>query len=104
MFVIWHYAIRFLIPLLLTVAGQIYAATNDQTDNALPILRFSDNQWFELSITSQSRPETAFDIEDEQNRERMKDRQENEKGRDSVFPDELDFMNELRLRYQLRFK
>ena len=102
MVVIRRYATRFLIPLLLAVAGQSYAV--EQTDSALPIFRFNENQWFELSITQQSRPETAFDIEDEQNRERMKDRQENEKGRDNVFPDELDFMNELRLRYQFRFK
>ncbi len=102
MVVIRRYATRFLISLLLAVAGQSYAA--EQTDSALPIFRFNENQWFELSITQQSRPETAFDIEDEQNRERMKDRQENEKGRDNVFPDELEFMNELRLRYQFRFK
>ena len=104
MVMIRRYAIRFMIPLLLAIAGQGFAAATEQTDSALPIFRLNDNQWFELSITTQTRPETAFDIEDEQNRERMRDRQENEKGRDNVFPDELDFMNELRLRYQFRFK
>ena len=102
MVVFRRFATRFLMFLLLVVAGQSYAT--EQTDSALPIFRLNDNQWFELSITTQSRPETAFDIEDEQNRERARERQENDKGRDNVFPDELEFMNELRLRYQFRFK
>lgn len=92
----------FLIFLLSTAAGQCCA--DEYVDNALPLFRFSDTQWFDLSITSHPRFETAFDIEDEQNRKRMKERHGNEKGHDSFLPDELDFTNELRLRYQFRFK
>ena len=78
--------------------------TSTQSESqGLPIFRFNDDHWFELTIPSQNRPENAIEIQDQINRERQAENAL-EEGKSQFFPDNLDFLNDIQLRYQIRFK
>ena len=89
-------------------ASTVFATQETGTDNSqdsssgLPIFRFNDNHWFELSMPEKKRPTTEFEIQDQRNRENAEERAERE-GKDGLFSDDLEPLNEIQLRYKIRF-
>lgn len=72
------------------------------SNTGLPIFRLNDNHWFELGMPTQKRPTTEFEIQDQKNRENAEERAERE-GKDGLFSDELEPLNEIQLRYRIKF-
>lgn len=101
-----------LLCLLLLTASFItpsaFATQEPDTDNTqdsntgLPIFRFNDNHWFELGMPQKKRPTTEFEIQDQKNRENAEERAERE-GKDGLFSDDLEPLNEIQLRYRIKF-
>ena len=77
--------------------------SNPSDNIGLPIFRFDDKHWFELGIPYRKPPENAIDIQEELNRNQLEKRME-EEGHSQLFSEDLDILNEIQLRYQLRFK
>ena len=70
------------------------------TESGLPIFKFNDNSWFELTIPETPHPETGMDIEAQRNKDSATKNSE----RNPLFSEDLEFLNQLQLRYQIRFK
>ncbi len=69
-----------------------------------PIFHIDDNRWFQLRFHDDGRPDTAIDIQQQRNEKQATENAEEDNRRDALYPDELKFMNDLRLEYKFRFK
>ncbi|MCL6269229.1 hypothetical protein M3P05_04625 [Sansalvadorimonas sp. 2012CJ34-2] len=74
--------------------------TSTSDSKGVPIFRFNDNSWFELTIPKTKHPETGKEIEAERNRENAIKNSD----REPLFDENLDFLNQLQLRYRIKFK
>ena len=73
-----------------------------EDDSGLPIFHFDENRWLELTIPERGHPDTAAEIQEQINREKAYENAE-EEGKSSLFDGDLKPLNEIRLRYKIRF-
>ncbi|CAM3431845.1 hypothetical protein [Parendozoicomonas haliclonae] len=70
--------------------------------NGVVLFKFNKTHWLEIVISGPRHPTNAIEIQDQANQEKRE--LENEKDGSQPFPEELDFIKEIKLKYVVRFK